>query len=114
LELLDEVGHRLLRPLCGAVIAAERRTDLLGFVCHGADVDRVEARVVRIDVHADHPARVDTDDVRAQAHRGWWLGRDSLGLAADLDEAHSCCTFRDGVVDHEGNVRIEADVSVLR
>src|ERR1019366_974746 len=36
LELLDELGHRLLRPLCGAVIAAERRTDLLGFVCHGA------------------------------------------------------------------------------
>ena len=59
LELVDEVVYRLLRPLRDPVIAAERRTDRLGFVRHGADVDRVEAGVVRVDVHADHPARVD-------------------------------------------------------
>ena len=67
LELLDEVDRRLFRPLCSTDIAAERRTDRLGFVGSGSDIERLKARMVRIDVHTDHPARVDADDVRAQA-----------------------------------------------
>jgi hypothetical protein len=70
--------------------------------------------MLRIDVHADDPARMDADDVRAQAHRRCWLDQDSFGLATDLEEAHSHRSGRDGVVDHEGHVRVDADVSVLR
>ena len=68
LELLNEVGRRLECLPCEGIVGAERRADRLGFVWNSSDIDCLEARMVRINVHADHPTRMDADDVRAQAH----------------------------------------------
>jgi hypothetical protein len=52
------------------------------------------------------PAGMDADDLRAHARRHRRLDRDSLGLAADLDGARTRRSFRDSVVDYEGDVRL--------
>jgi hypothetical protein len=69
--------------------------------------------MVRVDVPADQAAGMDPDDVPAEARR-WRLGCYLLGWAADLREAHSGRSFRDDVVDHEGDIGLGTDVAVLR
>ena len=56
---------------------------------------------------------MDADDLRAHARCRRRFHRDSLGLAADLYEPRTRRSLRDGVVDHEGDIRIDPDVAVL-
>src|ERR1044071_1314353 len=80
----------------------------------GRDGGGVQAGAVRVDVPGDQPPGVDADELPAQPWFGARIAGGLLGVAAQLEEPHARGALPHGVVDHERDLRVLANVAVFR